>query len=230
MTSSSASAPRASARSIAYTEIRERVIRGTYAPGTGLSEADLAGELGVSRQPVREALLLVAQEGLVEVRPQSGTYVARIDSAVVRQAQFIREAIELASLEACRDRVGEAQIARLRDIIARQREVEDPEDFYPLDEEFHRALLGIPGHETAWATVAGAKGHLDRVRYHGLTGFRSVAEYIRDHERIVDALESGSIPGAAAELRSHLRFVLIDLDGLERSHPEYFEPVGPARR
>lgn len=214
-------APRPSARAIAYGRIRDDIIQGRFAPGALLSENELATGLGVSRQPVREALMLIAQEGLVEVRPQSGTYVTRIDPDRVREAQFIREAIELASLAACAVPSPDDE-ERLRDIIARQRATSDRDAFYPLDEEFHRALLGLAGHANAWAAVSAAKGHLDRARYVGMSATRSVQDYVDDHEQVLDALAAGRTDAALDALRAHLRFVFADLDAVQAQHPELF--------
>ena len=222
------SAPRLSARAAAYGRIREDIIRGRVAPGSLLSENELAASLGISRQPVREALLLIAQEDLVEVRPQSGTYVTRIDPDRVREAQFIREAIELASLAACA--TPDADDRRmLRDLIARQRTASDRDAFYPLDEEFHRALLGLAGHANAWAAVSSAKAHLDRARYVGMSATRSVQDYVDDHERVVDALVEGDADAAADALRSHLRFVFADLEAVRTASPELFDAPAPVR-
>jgi len=220
--------PRPSARTVAYGRIRDGIIGGHFAPGGLLSENELAAALGISRQPVREALLLIAQEGLVEVRPQSGTYVTRIDPDRVREAQFIREAIELASLAACAPPEEEDE-RMLRDLIARQRTASDRDAFYPLDEEFHRALLGLAGNANAWAAVSAAKGHLDRARYVGMSATRAVQDYVDDHERVVDALAAGDMDAAAEALREHLRFVFADLEAVREQHPELFEGAPAAR-
>ncbi|KJL48353.1 putative HTH-type transcriptional regulator YdfH [Microbacterium hydrocarbonoxydans] len=224
----SETSPRPSARAVAYGRIRDDIIGGRFAPGALLSENELAAALGISRQPVREALLLIAQEGLVEVRPQSGTYVTHIDPDRVREAQFIREAIELASLAACAAPAEEDE-RMLRDVIARQRTASDRDAFYPLDEEFHRALLGLAGHANAWAAVSAAKGHLDRARYVGMSATRGVQDYVDDHERVVDALAAGDMDAAADALREHLRFVFADLEAVREGHPELFEGA-PAPR
>lgn len=219
---------RPSARQLAFAHIRDGIIGGRFAPGALLSENELAAALEISRQPVREALLLVAQEGLVEVRPQSGTYVTRIDPARVREAQFIREAIELASLDAC-DVPTRDDERMLRDIIRRQRRARERDAFYPLDEEFHRALLGLAGHANAWAAVSAAKGHLDRARYVGMSATRDVQDYVDDHERVVDALAAGDREAAIAALREHLRFVFTDLEAVRERHPELFGGASPPR-
>ncbi|WP_211879592.1 GntR family transcriptional regulator [Pseudarthrobacter albicanus] len=223
--------PRASARVMAYARIRERIISGQDAPGTLLSENELAHHLGTSRQPIREALLLIAQEGLVEIRPQSGTYVTYIDADTVAQAQFIREAIEVASLAECARNITPEATAALHRLLDRQDACTSREEFYPLDEEFHRALLSIAGHETAWATVSNAKGHLDRARYLGLNGYRGIREYAADHRRVLEAVLAGDLTAAEDCLRSHLRFILDDVTNMRALRPELFSaPAVPERR
>lgn len=219
---------RPSARLLAYEHVRDGVITGRLAPGALLSENELAATLAISRQPVREALLLVAQEGLVEVRPQSGTYVTRIDPDRVREAQFIRESIELASLAACETPTRDAE-RMLRDIVRRQRLVDDRNAFYPLDEEFHRELLGLAGHANAWAAVSAAKGHLDRARYVGMSATRNVQDYADDHERVIDALMACDMDAAITALREHLRLVFTDLEAIQVRQPELFAGPPPAR-
>ncbi|WP_138442055.1 GntR family transcriptional regulator [Sinomonas susongensis] len=218
-------------RDLAYEHIRELIVRGDEAPGALLSENDLALRLDLSRTPVREALLLLAQAGLVDIRPQRGSYVSFIDPDMVRQAQFVREAIEVASLEACVENWTAEQGAAVEEILAAQEECTDREDFYPLDEKFHRALLAIAGHETAWTAVQSAKGHLDRARYLGLSGYRPIAEYVADHRRVVESVAEGRLEAARDELRAHLRFVLEDLERIQAARPELFRPAaGPERR
>ncbi|MGY2745281.1 GntR family transcriptional regulator [Arthrobacter sp. UYCu723] len=223
--------PRTSARMMAYAQIRDRIITGLDAPGALLSENELALILGTSRQPIREALLLIAQEGLVEIRPQSGTYVTYIDPQIVAQAQFIREAVEVASLKECAQNLTPDHVDALRELLDRQDRCTSRDEFYPLDEEFHRSLLAIAGHETAWATVANAKGHLDRARYLGLSGFRGIPAYAGDHREVLDALVAGDLGAAEDRLRRHLRFILEDVNSIRESRPELFAaPAQPERR
>ncbi|WP_163511387.1 GntR family transcriptional regulator [Fodinicola acaciae] len=223
MTRAGASGPRASARDVAYQAIRNSIITGVDEPGALLSENERALSLGLSRTPVREALLLLAHEGLVEVRPQSGTYVSAIDPSLVRQAQFIREAVETASLAQCAANFTAEHEKELRRILdAQDRCTGNREDFYPLDEEFHRTLLDIAGHGTAWLTVSGAKAHLDRVRYIGLQGHRPIHEFAADHRRVFEMLVAGELAQAQRELRTHLRYVLADLEAIQLELPEHF--------
>ncbi|WP_219816408.1 GntR family transcriptional regulator [Arthrobacter sp. 4R501] len=181
--------------------------------------------------PAGEALMLIAQEGLVEVRPQSGIYVTYLDPDIVAQAQFIREAIEVASLADCARNITPENAAALYELLDRQDACTTREEFYPLDEDFHRTLLAIAGHETAWATVSNAKGHLDRARYLGLSGYRGITEYAADHRQVLDAILAGHLSAAEDCLRSHLRFVLVDVTSMRAARPGLFSaPSGPERR
>ena len=134
-------APARSSRRAVYDEIRRRVLTLELPPGAALSENELAGALGVSRTPVRESLLLLSQEGLVQVFAKVGSFVSRVDPERVADAQFLREAVELASLQDVPAAPDPSAVADLRENIARQHvAADDVEEFFRLDEAFHQGL------------------------------------------------------------------------------------------
>jgi len=141
----------------------------------------------------------------------------------VAEAQFVREAIECASLK---DAVVDASgLAGLREILAAQRDAEsagDVEEFFRLDEDFHRELLRLAGHESAWTAVNSAKAHLDRARRLSLIDTRPVSTLIEQHTAVVDALEANNRPEADSSLRVHLRGVFEDVKRIQASSPELF--------
>ena len=210
------------ARTLVHRVLRERIVSLDLTPGAAVSEGDLAAELGVSRTPVRESLILLAEEGLIHVYPQLGSFVARIDVQQVRDAQFIREAVELAALHAAAARATPADIAALRALIAAQREADAP-TFFTLDDDFHRSLMAAAGHESAWRIVGSAKGHLDRVRRLSLPIPNTIERLIDEHTDVVDHLEAGREPAAEAALQRHLRGVFDDLDTIRARHEDLFE-------
>jgi DNA-binding GntR family transcriptional regulator len=214
--------------------IRRRIISLQLPPGEPLSENELAQELGVSRTPVRESLILLREEGLIQVFPQIGSFVSLVDLARVSEAQFVREAIECASL---RDlAVSDEGIAGLRLILASQTEADahkDIEEFFRLDEEFHRELLRLAGHESAWAAVNSAKAHLDRARRLSLLDTRPIATLIQQHTAVVDALEANNLVDADSSLRLHLRGVFEDVQRIQETTPDLFSDgtlARPSRR
>ncbi len=216
-----------------YESIRSRVLTLDLAPGAPLSENELAAELGVSRTPIREGLILLAREGLVHVFPKVGSFVARVEIERVRDAQFLRESVELGSLRDVPRAPDPAVVAELRANLDDQRAVlNDLEAFFRLDEEFHRGLMRLAGHDRVWPTVVSAKGHLDRARRLGLRE-ATAAPFHAQHAAILDAVVAGHADQAVDLLRGHLRAVLADIEAVRASHPELFatgDPGVPVRR
>jgi DNA-binding GntR family transcriptional regulator len=228
--------PPPSARDRALDTLRRAVITLELKPGAPLSENELATRLAVSRTPVRESLLLLREEGLVEVYPQVGSFVSLVDPERVGQAQFIREAIECTSLAQAEPPFSPEHVADLRTALLAQRDADaagDHDRFFALDEEFHRALLALAGRESAWRTVNAAKAHLDRARRLSLIDTRPMGELVEQHTRVVDAIEAGDPAAAVDALRSHLRAVFDDVERIRAATPEYFtdgRPQRPVRR
>jgi GntR family transcriptional regulator, rspAB operon transcriptional repressor len=217
-----------SARAQAYARLREAIVSLRLRPGERIADAQLAQELGVSRTPVREAILQLADEGLVDVVPQHGTFVAPISLEAVREAQFVREALEVAALREVVERVTDAQLGELETSLAAQAEAESTHDtarFYTLDEAFHRRLMEISSFPGVWRIAARSRAHLNRVRILSLPGPEVIAELVAQHAALVERLRARDGAGAEAVLHEHLRMVYSHLPELERAHPEYFAVV-----
>jgi GntR family transcriptional regulator, rspAB operon transcriptional repressor len=215
-----------SVRAQAYAILREAIVSLRLAPGHPVSENELAAELGVSRTPVREAIIRLAGEGLVEVYPQRGSVVSRISVREVREAQFVREALERAALPHAVERVDAAGRALLDATLAEQEAAllaGDNTRFIAADEAFHRALTEIGGHHLIWNVVLAAKGHLDRVDWLSRPAPDKVGELIAQHAAIVEALARRDLPNADERLTGHLRHVLERLETLADQHPHLFE-------
>ncbi|MBB4934458.1 DNA-binding GntR family transcriptional regulator [Lipingzhangella halophila] len=218
-------------RDVVAAELRRGILDLAFEPGSSLAENEIATELGVSRTPVREAVILLAQEGLVEIYPQVGTFVSRIDPAAVADAQFIREALELASLRDLVETIDESKVRRLRSILDRQKTAvaaKDADQFFELDEELHRTMLELAGHGAAWATVSSAKGHLNRARRACLPVADTLERMLEQHSDIVEKLASTDPGSAEAALQMHLRQVFRDIDVVKARVPQYFA-TGPSR-
>lgn len=209
-------------RRAVYDELRHRIVALELGPGAPLSENELAAELGVSRTPVREALIMLLQDGLVQVFPKVGTFVSRIDAQRVADAQFLREAVELASLDDVPAEPPAALVREVRDVLAQQELAEgDLDGFFRLDEQFHQGLLRLAGHDGTWPAVVAAKVHLDRARRLGLQQ-RSLHVFTQQHTEVLDALLSGGAAEARPLLRAHLRTVFDDIEVVRQRSPELF--------
>ncbi|WP_092801578.1 GntR family transcriptional regulator [Klenkia marina] len=225
---------RRSSRRQVYETLRQRVLTLELPPGTALSENELATALQVSRTPVRESLILLAEEGLVQVFPQIGSFVSRVDPAQVADAQFLREAVELAALEDLPGELDAGVVARLRANLDEQAVADlDREAFFALDEAFHQGVLELSGHGRTWSTVLSAKGHLDRARRLGLSGTETQAQRIAEHGEVLSAVLDGDVERARAAMRVHLRAVFDDVERIQQRSPELFagpSTAGPVRR
>jgi DNA-binding GntR family transcriptional regulator len=218
------STSRRNSRTVALETIRQQIITLQILPGTRLSENELAEQLGLSRTPVRESLILLAEERLVYVVPQVGTVVAPILLAEIETAQFVRESLELAALTESLTRTTPQDVANLNAIIDAQRIADSRQSlsgFFTLDEEFHAALMAVSGHGSAWRTVAQAKSHLDRARHLSLS-FTGMTSLIDEHQQIADGLAAGNAEAAVLALRAHLRRVFNDIAAVRQASPALF--------
>jgi DNA-binding GntR family transcriptional regulator len=205
-------------------KLRARIICNDLEPGSRISESEIAAEYAVSRQPVREAFIKLAEEGLLEVRPQRGTYVRKIATSAVMDARFVREAIEADIVKHLAESPDKGLEKELRLQLREQRKVagRDPNSFIELDERFHRLLAEAAGKSYAWSVVESVKSQMDRVRHLSVQRF-PMEKLVKQHTAIVDAIADGDVSAAEAALRRHLREILNDLPEIARSRPEFFD-------
>jgi len=211
-----------------YRLLRDRIVKGDLAPGARISESEIAASYKVSRQPVREAFIKLAEESLVEVRPQRGTYVRRISVPAVMTARFVREAVEADIVRAAAQAVTPPILALLEANLAAQRAVvdsDDPSRFMELDEAFHRLLAEAAGQPAIWDILEDLKTQMDRVRHISTRQFPR-ERLIDQHAAVVAALRSGDPDAAEAQMRTHLKGVLTDLPAIAEAMPEFFDEAG----
>ena len=188
-------------------EVRSRIIDGRLQLGEALSENVLAAELGISKTPVREALLQLKLEKLVEVLPQKGTYVFRIAPDEVAMVSDLRELLELAALAAAMDRNHRALLARMTAIFDRMRtayEADDTRAYRRIDGEFHQAIIDCCGNTyiaDAYVPVA--------FRTQALRSRLSIEaelnrQSIKEHREILRLVRAGDIPGVQRAMRAHI--------------------------
>ena len=207
--------------------LRSRIIRNDLRPTSRLSEPELAKEYGVSRQPVREAFITLMNEGLLEVRPQRGTFVRRIDFEAVLNARFVREAVEADIVRKLAADGDSILVKELRSQIELQKNVSEgaPVQFIELDERFHLTLARAAGFGKAWDYLEAIKSQMDRVRFITFEEF-PIAKLINQHEKVVDFIEQKDVSGAENAIRAHLREILDSLPRIQDLYPDYFENCG----
>jgi DNA-binding GntR family transcriptional regulator len=217
--------PGSSAADGVFRVVRQAIITMRVAPGTRLTEQDLADALKVSRQPVREALLRLRESHLVRVVPR-GSFVARILRSDVEAAQFVREAIELAIVARASEGVAAHEAEYMRVLLRQQAAAAangDGKSFFALDEAFHRCLATAAGCGTAWRTIEAVKAHMDRVRYLSLPAATPMARLVEQHEAVLAGVMARDTAAAQAAMRAHLREIVASLPLLAVRYPELFE-------
>lgn len=197
-----------------------RVVNLTLPPGAKLTEAEVAAQMGVSRQPVRDAFYRLSQLGFIRIRPQRATTVTPISAQAVLQAHFIRDALEQAALRTAAVRLQPSDWDALERVIARQEEASHADrrnEFHELDDRFHRDICAAAGLDFVWRLVRDTKGHMDRARYLSLS--YGVANVCREHRAILTALRARDAETAAAALAGHLSHIHEILARLRTDRP-----------
>ncbi|OLP46325.1 GntR family transcriptional regulator [Rhizobium oryziradicis] len=204
--------------------LKERILNVELVPGTILSRNALQLEFGVSQTPVRDALMRLQEEGIVDVYPQYATVVAKINIRHARQAQFLRLSLELEAVKRLANETPKETATELSAILERQKAVASPETFDvfdTIDREFHRKLYERTDIVELWATVRRQSVHLDRLRRLNLPMPGKMQTVLDDHQAIVQAIQSGNGDLAAAALRQHLSGTLSIIDQISEKFPSY---------
>jgi DNA-binding GntR family transcriptional regulator len=208
-----------------YLCLRRRIVEMDMLPGTRVVERDIAEEFGTSRTPVHEAVQRLADEGLIEIVPRSGTFVARIPLDALDEANLVRHALETAIIEKAAARVGPDDAARLRAILAEQEAAITANDFgtfHRTDERFHALLAELSGYPGVWPIIQQAKTQMDRYRQLTLPLEGRMVGVLEEHRAVVDAIEARDPARAVAAMREHLDHVMPVLEITRKLRPEFF--------
>lgn len=190
-----------------YRILRRDIVRCLIPPGTPLSEKEVSMRFEVSRQPVREAFIKLAETGLVQIRPQRGTYVNKISVSQVKNGCFVREAIERAVAKRAASMATDEHLYMLEQLLNQQRTAIDRnqlDDFFQLDDEFHQQLALVADCRLAWDTVENIKATMDRVRYMSLDHVSPPEMLLSQHYDIFEALKQHDEDAVDQAMYRHL--------------------------
>ncbi|WP_298746561.1 GntR family transcriptional regulator [uncultured Serinicoccus sp.] len=200
-----ASASRRLLRDDVYGRIRDEIVRGRLAPGEKINDAELGAWLGVSRTPVREALLRLARDGLVLARPGRVTTVAPEDETVLAHAREVVAELHALAVRTAAPRLGTEELAAMDEATARLRAglaVPDPAAALQADDDFHAVPVGVAGNPILAEQLDAVTAMLRRaefLHFGSITGGDSPAE----HDLIVRRLRQGDAVGAAEATRAN---------------------------
>lgn len=208
----------------AYDEIRDAIITMKLLPGAALQERDICAQLGISRTPMREAVLRLAQEGLVNVIPSGGTFVNKISVRGVIEGQIVREALEVQMVRLAARNYDPSHERAFDLLMFRQQDAgkrRDADEAFAIDNEFHQLLCVVAGFPNIWQTIHSATGQLDRVRRRAFPREGFFDEVVHEHLAIQKTLAAHDEAQAVALMKAHLngiaqvlRFVMASDPGI----------------
>lgn len=212
-----------SARDYAYRTIKDNVVSLDLEPGEMVSEQEIAGQLGISRTPVREALLELSKSGLIAIIPQRGSFISKIDYEIIEEVRFLRLIVEIAICElACEYRTQE-DIAKLEELVSLQEfyiERNAADKLLSLDNKFHNLLYEIANKNLIKKIVQDTTVHFDRVRrlsYHAVKDVKIIG----DHKDLITALKNQDKELAKKVMTKHLLRYKVDAEFIKKEYPHY---------
>ena len=208
-----------------FSALRSAIITLQLTPGQSISEKEIAEQIGVSRQPVREAFIKLADAQLLDIQPQRGTFVVKISIRAVMDARFIREALESAVVNELVGQVDARFFSKMDYIMEQQHVAAENEDwggFHQWDDRFHRAFTEAMGRECVWRIIEREKAQMDRVRYLRLSGNSPISNLIDQHLMILDAIRKSDGGAAQESVRNHIREILSLMPGIAKDNADLF--------
>lgn len=207
-----------------YAYLRDAIVRLKFVPGTDLERAELARYFGVSVTPVRDALLKLEEEELVDIFPQHGTRVRVVDLDSARNAHFLRLTLELEIVRTLAQHPDDVLVRELQGFVEQQRscvERGDMDAFAQADQAFHERMYVAARAEQLWRLMRSKSGNMDRLRRLHLLESGKAESVVQEHADIAAAIAQGDPDLAEATVRKHLGDTLSQLTGLRKRHPDY---------
>lgn len=210
---------------VTYNRIREDIMNMTLEPGTDVSVQKLSERYGVSRTPVREAVVRLQQSGLLEVYPQRKTVVSKIDLQRVREEWFIRNSLESAVVDEFIHNCSPLVIDTMLELIKKQKKYVDKEhfrEFYKRDNRLHQLIFEVAGEELAWRTIEEVTSHYNRIRllHTKLNGVEP--SVLLEHEQMVAAARKPDVDAMRKVVAEHSNNLLDYVKSMPKQYPHFF--------
>lgn len=211
---------------IIFDHLLEQISLLRLLPGDKISEAEIAAQFGVSRQPVRDAFSKLESMDLLMIRPQRATEVKRFSIREITKSRFVRAAVESKVLQQAAQACDASGAEALDACLKRQRaivEAKNYEAFGPLDYEFHETLCDIANAGFAFEVISAEKANVDRLCRLSLAKEDRMPELLRDHQAIAEMVKRGDSEGAVEAGMQHLSHLDATIVAVSASNARYFE-------
>ncbi|MBE1445368.1 GntR family transcriptional regulator [Paenibacillus sp. OAS669] len=213
-------------RDYVHSTLKKNIMELRLEPGRFISEKDVIEMLQVSRTPIREAFVKLAQEELIETVPQKGSFISLIDWQHVEESRFIRETLESAVVREACTVLSSEQVLHLQNLINLQQlcaAEKNYERLFELDEEFHKAIITGCGKIRTWNMIQQMSTHYNRVRFLRLASNTDWESILEQHQGLVQAIRDKREDAAGKIMKEHLSMGDIDKDQLKEKYPAYFK-------
>lgn len=190
-----------------YALLRDRIVMVDLDPGAPINERALVEQLGVSRTPIREAVRRLSKEGLIEIQPHVGTFVADLSMAKLQEGHLVRSSLECATIRMAATRFDAAADAGLQGVLKRHRKAHaqgSSRDVIAADDAFHRTIVETSGFPAVWSIICQARAELDRLRHLTTAIPGRSPSAIKEHGEILEALRAGDPDRCQRTLQRHL--------------------------
>jgi DNA-binding GntR family transcriptional regulator len=193
---------------LAYEALRDSILNGLLKPGDIVNEIPMAKEMGISRTPVREALLELSSQGLVEILPRRGVRIKYFTEQDVHEVCEIRELIELGVVEKAAQSGTPFAHSKPEQALEMQRDavrVGDVPEFLRADRLFHIELISLSGNRRLPKILQNLRDLIDVMAQRALTRSGRMEEVLLEHQAVVDCIKQGKVMEAKDALRHHLQ-------------------------
>ena len=217
--------PKETARDYALRVLKGNIISLQLQPGTAISENELASEIGISRTPVREAIIELAKAYLIEIYPQRGSFVSLIDPKMVEEARFLRRVMDTAVIEEVCETCDEEGIRLLEENVELQEyylSKDLTEKIFDLDNKFHRDIYVVAKKDIIYDIHSTLMIHFDRVRNLSVVTVKNYG-IVGEHRAMVEAIKAKDKEEASRLVANHLNHYHVDEKEIKSRRPEFFK-------
>lgn len=215
-------------REYVYRTLKDKIMCLEFLPGESISEIELAEQLGVSRTPIREVMVKLAAENLVEVYPQRGTFISKIDLDAVNEGYAVRKLIEKDVLSIAINNMTEEYLKELqKNIYLQKGNIELGESVaerFHLDNQFHKIIYSIAQRKRTWEGLQNICTHYDRLRFLDAMDLeKSRNKTLKQHSVILEILEKKQLEKIDEAVEEHLSNFKEKIDKFKKEYPHYFK-------
>lgn len=217
--------PKETSREYAYRVLKDNIVMLELEPGSVVSENALSAELGLSRTPVREALIELGKTQIVEIYPQKGSIISLIDWELVEEAQFLREVLETAVVGQVCEVATDEDLKKLSENLLLQElylKSKNTDKLLEIDNEFHKGLFVINKKPHIYNLMNSMTTHFDRVRTLSLTAVKDI-KVVQDHKDILTAIQKRDPVEAVHMMKRHLTRYKVDQNEIRNKYGKYFK-------